>query len=61
MEDRLTKINIRKLDQQLRLLRTKNHLAIAVGDRRAVARLTCEVARLEEALNLAGAVNLKRP
>lgn len=60
MDPSLTKINVRKLDQQLRILRTKNLLAIALGDRRTVARLTCELARLEDAISLAGAVDMTR-
>ncbi len=58
MENKLTRINVHKLDQQLRLVRTKSLLAIAVGDCRAVARLTCETARLRDAIRLARSVVL---
>jgi hypothetical protein len=59
MERGLTRINVKKLDKQLRLIRIKSALAIALGDWRAVARLTCEAARLKNAIGLAGAVFLQ--
>ena len=58
MENPFTKIDVRKLDQQLRLVRKKNLLAIALGDCRAVARLTCETARLRDAIRFATTVVL---
>jgi len=58
MENNLTKIDVGKLDQRLRVVRTKSMLAIVLGDSRAVARLTCETARLKDAIRLAGSVML---
>ena len=58
MDRGLTRINVKKLGQQLRVIRIKSALAIALGDCRAVARLTCEAARLKNAIALAGAVFL---
>ena len=58
MESQITRIDIHKLDQQLRLVRMKSLLAIVLGDLRAVARLTCEIARLKDAIRLARAVAL---
>jgi hypothetical protein len=58
MDRAVTKIDVRKLDQQLRLVRFKHLLAIVLGDSRSVARLTCEAARLRDAISLAGAVVL---
>ena len=58
MENKFTRIDVDKLDQQLRLVRTKSLLAIVLGDCRAVARLTCETARLRDAIRLARAVVL---
>jgi hypothetical protein len=46
-------MDVERLDQQLRLLRIKNLLAIVLGDVTAVARLTCERARLSDAIRLA--------
>jgi hypothetical protein len=58
MDRAVTTIDVRKLDEQLRLVRFKQLLAIVVGDSRAVARLTCEAARLRDAISLAGAMVL---
>ncbi len=58
MHNQFTRIDVRKLDQQLRLVRMKNLLAIVLGDSRAVARLTCETARLKDAIRLANSVVL---
>ena len=55
----LTRIDVRKLDRELRLVRVASVLAIALGDCRAVARLTCEDARLRDAISLAGSVLLR--
>lgn len=58
MKSRITRINVRKLDRQLRLVRITNLLAIVSGDCRAVARLTCEAFRLQQSISLARAVRL---
>jgi hypothetical protein len=58
MENQFTRIDVRKLDQRLRMVRMKSLLAIVVGDSHAVARLTCEAARLRDAIRLAGSVAL---
>ena len=58
MKNQFTTIDVHKLNRQLRLVRTKRRLAIVVGDLRAVARLTCEIARLKDAILLAKAVAL---
>ena len=59
MDRGLTRINVKKLGQQLRVIRIKSALAIALGDCRAVARLTCEAGRLKDAIGFAGAVSLQ--
>ena len=41
MDRAITTIDVRKLDEQLRLVRFKQLLAIVLGDSRAVARLYC--------------------
>jgi hypothetical protein len=53
-----SKIDVRKLKHQLVLVRAKSHLAIILGDFRAVARLTCETARLTHAIRPAASVAL---
>ncbi len=58
MENQFTRIDVDKLDQRLRLVRMKSVLAIVVGDSRAVARLTCQAARLTDAIRLARTVAL---
>ena len=58
MENQFTKIDVLKLDQRLRLVRMKSVLAIVVGDSHAVARLTCQAARLTDAIRLANSVAL---
>ena len=58
MENQFTRIDVRKLDQRLRLARMKSVLAIVVGDCQAVARLTCETGRLRDAIRLARSVVL---
>ena len=58
MENDLTRIDVQKLDQQLRLVRVKGLLAIVLGNSRAVARLTCQSARLRDAIRLARSVAL---
>lgn len=59
MDTRLSKINVRKLHRQLRFVRIASLVAIELGDARAVARLTCETARLMNAIALAAAVLLQ--
>ena len=59
MEHKLTSINVEKLKTRLQLVQLKSLLAIVVGDCRAVARLTCEAARLRDAIDLAGVVELQ--
>jgi hypothetical protein len=58
MENNITHIDLEKLSRRLRLVRAKNLLAIALGDCRVVARLTCETARLRDAIRLVRAVEL---
>jgi hypothetical protein len=58
MDNDLTRIDVQKLDQQLRLVRMKGFLAIVIGNSRAVARLTCQIARLQDAIRLARSVAL---
>ncbi len=58
MEKNLTNIDVNKLTQKLRTVRAKSLAAIILGDCRAVARLTCETARLRDAIQLARAVVL---
>jgi hypothetical protein len=58
MDRAVTMIDVRKLDEQLRLVRFKQLLAIVLGDSKAVARLTCEAARLRDAIRLAPAIAL---
>ena len=58
MQQRLTTIDIRKLQQQLGRVRIACMAAIQMGDHRAVARLTCEAARLKDSISLADAVRL---
>ncbi|MFO1499743.1 MAG: hypothetical protein U1G07_15345 [Verrucomicrobiota bacterium] len=58
MHKRLTNINIRKLQQQLDRVRIACWAAIEMGDSRAVARLTCEAARLRDSITLAPSVRL---
>ncbi len=58
MENKLTRINVQRLDERLRLVRMKSTLAIVLGDYRSAARLTCETARLRDAIRLANWVVL---
>jgi hypothetical protein len=58
MENQFTRIDVGKLDRRLRLLRMKSLIAIVLGDCRAVATLTCETARLRDAIRLAESVVL---
>lgn len=58
MQQRLTTINIRKLQHQLGRIRVACMAAIELGDSRAVARLTCEAARLRDSISLASTVQL---
>ncbi len=56
MEKKLTYIDTQILRQRLRLVRAKSLVAIVLGDCHAVARLTCQAARLKDAIRLTGAV-----
>jgi len=56
METKLSKINVRKLHRQLQMVQIGSSVAIQLGDAHAVARLTCETARLANAIALAAAV-----
>lgn len=58
MQQSLTTIDIRKLQQQLGRVRIACAAAIEMGDAHAVARLTCEAARLRDSINLAATVRL---
>jgi hypothetical protein len=58
MKSKITKIDVRKLDRQLPLVRITSLMASVSGDCRAVARLTCEAFRLEQAISVAGSVSL---
>jgi hypothetical protein len=53
MHQTLTRPNVVRLRQKLRRVRVASWTAIEQGDCRAVARLTCEAARLQEALTAA--------
>ncbi len=55
MEQPFSKVNIAKLQHQFRRVRLACLAAIELGDCRAVARLTCEAARLRTCLRLLGA------
>lgn len=52
MQHPFATINIPKLKQQIRRVRIACIAAIEIGDCRAVARLTCEAARLKNCLSL---------
>jgi hypothetical protein len=47
------RLDVQKLRHKLRRLRVASWTAIEEGNCRAVARLTCEAARVEDALRLA--------
>jgi hypothetical protein len=59
MEFKVTRIDVGRLKRQLQRARLAALAAIELGDSRAVARLTCEAARLKHAINLAGAMLLE--
>jgi hypothetical protein len=59
MDFKLTTIDVSKLKRQLHRARVALVAAIELGDPRAVARLTCEAARLMQAISLAGAILLE--
>jgi hypothetical protein len=59
MQESLTRIDIGKLQKQLGRLRIACAVAIESGDCQAVARLTCETARLVACINLARTVELE--
>jgi hypothetical protein len=60
MDFKLTNIDIRKLQRQLQRVRIAALTAIELGDCRAVAQLTCEEARLRNAITLAPTVCLRK-
>ena len=59
MEFKLTLIDVKKLRRQLQRAHIAALAAMELGDCRAVARLTCEAARLKNAISLAGAMLLE--
>jgi hypothetical protein len=56
MEKKVTNIDVEKLSQRLQLVRAKSLVAIILGDCHAVAKLTCQAARLRDAIRLAAVV-----
>ena len=58
MQQTLTTIDTRKLKVQLGRVRIACLNAIELGDCRAVARLTCEAARLKDCISFAETVGL---
>jgi hypothetical protein len=52
MHEKLTRGLLAKLRQKLRRARVASWLAIEKGDYHAVARLTCETARLKNAISI---------
>jgi hypothetical protein len=58
MQESVTTIDVRKLQQQLDRVRLACLTAIELGDPRAVARLTCEAARLRDSIALAESLRL---
>jgi hypothetical protein len=58
MKSRFVTIDIPKLKRQLNRLRLACLAAIEIGDCHAVARLTCEAARLRSQLGLVSAMTL---
>ena len=59
MQFTLTKMDIQKLRRRLAQTRLAALAAIELGDCRAVAKLTCEAARMKNALSLAGMMLLE--
>jgi hypothetical protein len=59
MQKRLTTIDVHKLVRQLGRVRRACAASIELGDCEAVARLTCEAARLRECIALAPSVRLE--
>lgn len=59
MEFKLTEIDVQKLQRELQRARIAALAAIESGDCKAVARTTCETARLRNAINFAGAMLLE--
>jgi hypothetical protein len=54
----LTRIDVNKLRRQLQRAHIAGVAAMELGDFRTVARLTCETARLRQAIALAGSMLL---
>jgi hypothetical protein len=59
MHSQTTKINVEKLKLQLHRVRIACVAAIELGDCKAVARLTCEAARLRDFLRLAHVIGVE--
>jgi hypothetical protein len=59
MDFGLTRIDVGKLKQKLGRVRLAILAAMELGDCRAVACLTCEAARLKNAILYAGAIRLE--
>ncbi len=59
MDVALTRIDTGKLRRQLRRVQLAVFAAMELGDCRAVAKLTCEAARLVDAIKLARVVCLE--
>jgi len=57
METKVTHIDVKKLRLRLQIVRAKSLVAIILGDCHAVARLTCQAARLRDAIQLSGALS----
>ncbi len=58
MQLKLTTIDVRKLKEQLGRVRIACRAAMELGYCRAVARLTCEAARLSDWISLADSMRL---
>ena len=52
MQQKLSKSDLMRLKHKLRRVRVASWTAIEQGDCRAVARLTCETARLQETIDM---------
>ncbi len=58
MQPNLTAVNVRKLREQLGRVQIACRAAMELGDCKAVARLTCEAARLCNWISLADSIRL---
>jgi hypothetical protein len=59
MQKKLTTIDVSRLRQQLGRVQIACSAAIELGDCEAVARLTCEAARLRDCISLARSIRLE--